>query len=387
MRWSFERTRPFIWNSTAEPFLNCYARLRPPYLRLAHRVQMGIDTWATGGNHTGSWTGIGTYDFTDCKVYSGTTHLSSELLDISTASSYYGSTIEPVVMVKLPPAWSGVMYAPPRQARGVHPSKYNDLKNYASALQAAFPTVSNWEYGNEPNSDSSAIINQPTDPFYGAYPDSTGGVCDFFGAGQRFGNEITAFSQGIKLVNPSAKIWSGGLVASYDYNGVASSSSGPNSPASEFKDMIFMEGMLSTGSSAIDIVPIHYETDESWGYFKNGKKFWESSLYLYDKTKKMRQIMAANGGIKPISWNECALWTLTVTPVFRDRQVAWAETVKSAAEQLGIHSVFYYDDPYFNSELGCATSQPCEEGMPANNCVNSSVPLYKLMYTDTRYRC
>jgi len=385
MRWSFERTRPFVWNSTSEPFLNCYARLRPPYLRLAHRVQMGTDAWA-GGNHTGSWTGVGTYNFADCHPYGYTDPLATELSDISTAGAYYGSTITPVVMVKLAPAW-GAGYSSTRQARGVASSHYINLKNYAAALQTAFPTVNNWEYGNEPNSDSSATTNQPTDPFYGSYPDNTGGICDFFGAGQRFGNEISYFSQGIKSVNPSAKIWSGGLVASYDYNGTPSSSSGPNSPATEFRDMIFLEGMLSTGSSAIDIVAIHYETDEFWGYFKNGKKFWESPLYLYDKTKKMRQIMTANGGVKPISWNESALWTTTVTPAFRDKQVAWAETVKSAAEQLGIHSVFYYDDPYFNSELGCSTGQPCEEGMSGTLCTNSPLPLYKLMYTDTRYRC
>lgn len=402
----------------------CACLMNAPYFRLNHRIQMSK-----------VWTGQSTYDWSFAKTFDHGYLMAQELLNIQQCNSLCGTNTEPLVTVRIAPTWIGssgsAAINPSRPAQGLNPAYLSDLTNFGFALASQFPSVKNWEYGNEPDSDNGAIlpVNLYLDNFVGAYINWGGATgspttlsSDPYYAGIRFGAELKAFSAGIKGANPSAKVWCGGLQSPQGGTNVTnmplsiSDYISQNVGAGYQTDvwMAFLCGILSnySGSVNFDVIPIHSE----WYYLNNDSKWanknttmmipnagtrpietYPNNLYIYEQPNLLSRkidwikfIFQINGIPPiPISLNECAIWggfpndPVAYGDSFREAQVNWAKGLEEVAISKGLHSIFYYDDAKDNSN---GLLEHCDKTYGATTATGQ-IPLAHYLNTSAYRRC
>jgi hypothetical protein len=398
--------------------------MNAPYFRLNHRIQMNK-----------VWIGQSTYDWSFAKTFDNGYPIAQELLNIQQCNSLCGTSTEPLVTVRIAPTWNGASGSasinPSRPAQGLNPSYLSDLTNFGFALASQFPSVKNWEYGNEQDSDNGAYSapNLYLDNFVGAYINWGGSVgspstlsSDPYYAGIRFGAELKAFANGVKSANSTAKVWCGGMQSPH---GGSPINNIPSAIANQIKAfdgtsyytdtwMSFLCGILSnySGSVNFDVIPFHWE----W-FYNDANAKWSNynvtmmlpsfgsiptvstpnSLYIYEQANLLsrkidwiRFIFQINGINQiPISMNECALWgnqandPIPYGDPFREAQVAWAKIVEEVAISKGLHSVFYYDD---SAQYSNGLLEHCDKTY-GTSTATGQIPLAHYLNTSAYRRC
>jgi hypothetical protein len=164
--------------------------------------------------------------------------------------------------------------------------------------------VHHWELGNEPDVDPDLVA---IDSGFGCW----GNIDDIqYYGGQQYGEMLKIVAPAIRAEDPSAKIWSGGLLLATPLT----TDPGQGHPEN------FLKGILQSGAaSSFDVLPYHWYP--SYGNIKMDYDLaagtpWEAwGGGTVGKARYLRQIMQAFGVSKPLSLNETGLgcpndWTV-----------------------------------------------------------------------------
>ncbi|HLF88818.1 MAG TPA: hypothetical protein VI451_07750 [Anaerolineales bacterium] len=153
---------------------------------------------------------------------------------------------KPIVIVDDYPTWATIV---PNSCSALKPDKYDDFANFAIALVQKYKTpefnVKDWELGNEVDVDPVLI---PVNSVYGCWGD----ISDLaYYGGDHYGEMIKVVGNAIKVANPDARVWIGGLLLA---------SPNTTNPALG-KPENFLRGVLSAGAAPyFDVVPYHAHT-------------------------------------------------------------------------------------------------------------------------------
>lgn len=211
------------------------------------------------------------------------------------------SGARPLVVLKDSPEWaldpSIVVDGQLSSCARILPDKYDDFANFAKAMVERYKTpefnVHDWEIGNEPDVDPHQV---PPDYIFGCWGDIDDP--NYFG-GDKFGEMLKVVAPAIKQVDPSAQVWSGGLLLANPIT----TTPGAGKPER------FFRGILASGAGAyIDIVPYHWHPS-----YWNATDDYDNSLGsswdalgggILGKARYLRQIMAEYSVNLPVFLNE-----------------------------------------------------------------------------------
>ncbi|MFH1635964.1 MAG: hypothetical protein ABIG63_18380 [Chloroflexota bacterium] len=219
-----------------------------------------------------------------------------ELLDKfeSELRALKAARVKPIVIVDDYPRWATIE---PNSCSPIRADKFSAFANFVHALVERYRTpefdVRDWELGNEVDVDPDLV---PIDSQYGCWGEIED--LDYYG-GDYYGEMVKVVGQAIKLEDPNARVWIGGLmIASPD-----TQTPGHGKPER------FLRGILVVGAAPyFDVLPYHAHT----GYY-NKVVDSESDLAgdwipwgggVRGKAVYLRQIMSEYGVDKPLFVNE-----------------------------------------------------------------------------------
>jgi hypothetical protein len=202
---------------------------------------------------------------------------------------------------------------------------FDEFASFVSQVVARYNTtefnVLDWELGNEPDVDPTAV---PKDFAFGCWGDKT----DPYYGGEHYGRMLKAVAPAIRQVDSRARIWIGGLLLNSPATGSSSSMSAlifedietfRNTPyvATEINaglPELFLKGILEAGAAPhFDIVAYHWYATY-WDFLAPGTRYdWDlypqNQWYSWGggtvgKARYLRQTMTAYGVDKPVVLNE-----------------------------------------------------------------------------------
>lgn len=242
----------------------------------------------------------------------------------------------PLMVVKDNPIWASVDGS---KYTGISDAYLQDFYTFGQKSQYQYPKVNNWEVWNEPD-----VPRELSNKYYGGWGNT---VAD----GARYGKALSAFSDGVKSVNSSAVIWSGGLMAnkSRDCNN-------------------FLDGFLPTAKGKFDVFAIHGHQDSHYkggtvytpSYDERTDWYWDG---IYNKILWFQSKLDLYGVKSPISINEAAKicsdeWNIpkwgtcdTSDARFETDQLIYAGVLSAMSNIFGLHSIFWYHDYWGGASL------------------------------------
>ena len=226
-----------------------------------------------------------------------------------------GANITPIVIVNDYPAWATTERAPgtPSYCGPLREDMYAAFADFTRQVVERYKTpefnAQIWELGNEPDIDG-AYYELPFDSQYGCWGDAAD--LEYYG-GQRYGEMLQVVTPLIKVADPLAQVWVGGLLL--------------NSPMTvapgEGRPELFLQGILQAGVgtdySYFDVVPYHaysiYRGKNLEGKFFDYDDGDVNSPWFGDtwggavlgKARFLREIMGAYGVQKPLFVDEVSL--------------------------------------------------------------------------------
>lgn len=212
--------------------------------------------------------------------------------------------INPVVVVDDYPRWatddSVRDDSQPTSCGPLISEKIPAFTDFMKSVVARYKTpqynVHNWELGNEPDVDPNLV---PPDNVYGCWGD----IGDPYYGGERYGEMVKAVGAAIKVEDPTANVWIGGLLLA-----------SPNtSDLSYGHPELFLQGIFESGAAPyFDIIPYHWyppyinqkiDPDNQlpgnqWNSLGGG---------VTGKANYLRQLMTQYDVSKPLFLNETAV--------------------------------------------------------------------------------
>jgi hypothetical protein len=239
--------------------------------------------------------------------------------------------IRPVVVIKDTPYWA-LDPVKARDANGnltscgaIAADYFDEFAIFVSKVVTRYNTaefnVLDWELGNEPDVDPTAV---PQDYAFGCWGDKD----DPYYGGKHYGRMLMAVAPEIRKTDSRARIWIGGLLLNSPNSAASSSMS-----ALMFEDIetfrntpyvatetnaglpeLFLKGILEAGAAPhFDVVPYHWYATY-WDFLSTGTRYdWDlypqNQWYSWGggtvgKARFLRQTMAAYGVDKPVVLNE-----------------------------------------------------------------------------------
>jgi hypothetical protein len=219
------------------------------------------------------------------------------------------ANITPIVIVNDYPAWATTERSPgvPSYCGPLREDKFEAFANFVSQLANRYKArefnVHIWELGNEPDIDGS-VYSLPIDSQYGCWGDAS----DANYGGQVYGEMLKIVTPAIKIADPLAQVWVGGLLLNRP-NTVLPGHGRPE---------LFLQGILEAGKgtdfSYFDVVPYHsynIYTGKAFDY-DNGdvNSPWYGDTWggsIKGKARFLQELMNAYGVQKPLFVNEVSL--------------------------------------------------------------------------------
>jgi hypothetical protein len=229
--------------------------------------------------------------------------------------AFQGANITPIVIVNDYPAWATTERSPgvPSYCGPLRGDKFEAFANFVSQLANRYKVhefnVHIWELGNEPDVDPFLVA---PDSEFGCWGNATD--LEYYG-GKHYGEMLKIVSPAIKIEDPSAQVWVGGLLL----NSPNTTTPGHGRP--EFFLRGILEAGVGTDFSYFDMVPYHayttYDGIESDYDNADSRSPWEADPIwggiIQGKARFLRQIMDEYGVKKPLFVNEISL---TCAPEF-----------------------------------------------------------------------
>lgn len=220
--------------------------------------------------------------------------------------------VRPVVVVDDFPDWALKDVRKDHQLISCGPLKEDAFDDYASFLQQLVNrysgsdyNVHDWELGNEPDVDPDLLIVKVENPYgcWGDADDSTGNY-----GGAYYGDMLKVVTPAIKAIDPSAKVWIGGLLLDSPRSENCDPSNGKYDCPENF-----LRGILASGAGDyFDIVAYH-----SYLFYNGNRVDHDNNLDngkwnalgggMAGKAAFLRDIMADFGVDKPLYMNEGGL--------------------------------------------------------------------------------
>lgn len=255
-----------------------------------------------------------------------------------------GAGITPIVIVDDYPRWATDNTVredgQPTFCGRLREDKVDDFAVFMTELVNRYKIpefgVRNWELGNEPDLDPDHV---PPDNQFGCWGD----IADPYFGGETYGRMIIQVGGAIKVADPLARVWIGGLLLGSPYT------TDPNKGRPE----LFFEGILRSGAAPyFDVVPYHWYP--SYGTQKvvdfdlvyNSWLSWGGGTV--GKARYLRQLMQAYGVSKPVFLNETAFgcpsypWCEFPTEDFFDLQANYIVRSATRAYNENIMGYIWY---------------------------------------------
>jgi hypothetical protein len=259
-----------------------------------------------------------------------------------------GADITPIVIVDDYPHWATDNTVredgQPTSCGRLLDDKVDDFAVFVTELVNRYKIpefgVRNWELGNEPDTDPDFV---PPDNQFGCWGDTA----DPYYGGETYGRMIIQVGGAIKAVDPSARVWIGGLLLGTPYT------TDPNLGHQE----LFLEGILRSGAAPyFDVVPYHwypsYGREQVVDFDLTALPWASWGGGTVGKARYLRQVMQTYGVSKPVFLNETAFgcpydwtyvtWCGSPSEAFFDLQASYVVRSATRAYNENISGYIWY---------------------------------------------